>query len=95
MSHGHCVILTTNGQALNDAILPLLAKTSVSLAEAGANFLAPSDKMNGRIAVIRRALDEAGFPYLPIISYAVKYASSFYGPFRDVAESAPSCGDRK
>ncbi|MDE7371616.1 MAG: porphobilinogen synthase [Desulfovibrio sp.] len=95
MAHGHCGILTGDGRVLNDATLPLLSKTAVSLAEAGADILAPSDMMDGRIAAIRQALDGAGFVNLPLMSYAAKYASSFYGPFRDAAESAPACGDRK
>lgn len=95
MAHGHCGVLTPDGQVLNDSTLPLLARTAVSLAEAGADILAPSDMMDGRILAVRQALDGAGFAYLPIMSYAAKYASSFYGPFRDAAESAPACGDRK
>lgn len=95
MSHGHCGVLTPEGVILNDETLPILAKTAVSLAEAGADILAPSDMMDGRIACIRAALDSAGYANAPIMSYAAKYASSFYGPFRDAAESAPACGDRK
>ncbi|MBD5642219.1 MAG: porphobilinogen synthase [Desulfovibrio sp.] len=95
MSHGHCGILTEHGLILNDETLPILAKTAISLAEAGADILAPSDMMDGRIRTIREALDHAGYASLPIMSYAAKYASSFYGPFRDAAESAPACGDRK
>lgn len=95
MSHGHCGVLTPDGTVENDATLPLLAETALSHARAGADIIAPSDMMDGRIAAIRRALDANGFSSLPIMSYAVKYASSFYGPFREAAESAPSCGDRK
>ncbi|WP_300785744.1 porphobilinogen synthase [uncultured Desulfovibrio sp.] len=95
MSHGHCGILTPAGTVLNDPTLPLLAKTAVSHATAGADMVAPSDMMDGRVSAIRAALDEAGLVMTPIMSYAVKYASAFYGPFREAAESAPSCGDRK
>ena len=95
MSHGHCGILTPGGAVLNDPTLPLLAKTAVSHAAAGADMVAPSDMMDGRVAAIRAALDEAGLIMTPVMSYAVKYASSFYGPFREAAESAPACGDRK
>lgn len=94
-SHGHCGILTPDGRVLNDPTLELLAKTAVSHVEAGADMVAPSDMMDGRIAVMRSALDAAGHVMTPIMSYAVKYASAFYGPFREAAESAPSCGDRK
>ncbi len=93
-SHGHCGIL--KGAAVdNDATLPYLARICVSHAQAGADMVAPSDMMDGRIAAIRGALDENGFQTVPILSYAVKYASSFYGPFREAAASAPSFGDRK
>ena len=95
MSHGHCGILRPDGVVENDATLPLLARTAVSHARAGADIVAPSDMMDGRIASIRAALDEAGFTSTPIMSYAVKYASACYGPFREAAESAPACGDRK
>ena len=95
MSHGHCGILTPDGVVENDATLPLLAATAVSHARAGADIVAPSDMIDGRIAAIRAALDEAGFTATPIMSYAVKYASACYGPFREAAESAPACGDRK
>ncbi len=94
MSHGHCGIVE-GGQVLNDPSLELLAKTAVSHAEAGADLVAPSDMMDGRVGVIRSALDESGFSQTPMMSYAVKYASAFYGPFRDAADSAPSFGDRK
>lgn len=97
-SHGHCGLLEdgdTTGLVKNDPTLDLLAKTAVSHAKAGADMVAPSDMMDGRVLAIRTALDEAGFEDLPIMSYAVKYASSFYGPFREAAESAPSHGDRR
>ena len=80
---------------LNDPSLDLLAKTAVSQAQAGADIIAPSNMMDGFVAAIRQGLDEAGFEDIPIMSYAVKYASAFYGPFRDAAESAPQFGDRK
>ncbi|ACZ39235.1 porphobilinogen synthase [Sphaerobacter thermophilus] len=92
--HGHCGILI-DGEVANDPTLELLARTAVSQAAAGADAVAPSDMMDGRVKVIRRALDEAGFTQTPIISYAAKYASAFYGPFRDAAESTPSFGDRR
>lgn len=95
MSHGHCGILTPEGVVRNDATLPLLAQTAVSHVRAGADMVAPSDMMDGRVAAIRQALDDAGFTGTPLMSYAVKYASAYYGPFREAAESAPSCGDRK
>ena len=95
MSHGHCGILTPEGVVRNDATLPLLAQTAVSHVRAGADMVAPSDMMDGRVAAIREALDDAGFTYTPLMSYAVKYASAYYGPFREAAESAPSSGDRK
>jgi porphobilinogen synthase len=93
-SHGHCGVL--KGETVdNDATLENLAKQSVSLAEAGADIIAPSDMMDGRVGAIRQALDAAGFADTPILSYAVKFASGFYGPFREAAESAPSFGDRR
>ncbi len=95
MDHGHCGILRANGVVDNDATLPLLVKTAVSQARAGADIVAPSDMMDGRIAAIRSGLDAEGMVQVPIMSYAVKYASAYYGPFREAAESAPSCGDRK
>ncbi len=95
MSHGHCGILRPDGVVENDATLPILARTAVSHARAGADVVAPSDMMDGRVAAIRAALDEAGFAATPVMSYAVKYASACYGPFREAAESAPACGDRK
>jgi len=94
-SHGHCGPLRPDGSVDNDAALPLLAETAVSLAEAGCDIIAPSDMMDGRVAAIRLALDSAGFGELPILSYAAKFASAFYGPFRDAADSAPQSGDRK
>jgi len=93
-SHGHCGVVQGNRVA-NDPTLELLAKTAVSHARAGADLVAPSDMMDGRVGAVRRALDEAGFPDLPILSYAAKYASAFYGPFRDAAQSTPSFGDRR
>ncbi|HLT54544.1 MAG TPA: porphobilinogen synthase [Bacillota bacterium] len=93
-SHGHCGVIHEN-DVDNDESLKLLAKTAVSQAKAGADIIAPSNMMDGFVAVIRHALDEAGFTHIPIMSYAVKYASAFYGPFRDAADSAPQFGDRK
>ena len=110
MSHGHCGIVKAAPQSLgaavaappvteyeivNDASLELLARTSVSLARAGTDIIAPSDMMDGRVAVIRAALDQAGFLNTPILSYAAKFASGFYGPFREAADSAPQFGDRR
>src|SRR5687768_10367212 len=94
-SHGHCGPLLPDGSVDNDAALPLLAETAVSLAEAGCDIIAPSDMMDGRVGVIRRALDSAGFTQSPILSYAAKFSSAFYGPFRDAADSAPAFGDRR
>jgi porphobilinogen synthase len=93
-SHGHCGVLR-DGQVDNDATLALLARQAVSHARAGADIVAPSDMMDGRVAAIRRALDEAGLSDVAILSYAAKYASAFYGPFRDAAHSAPQFGDRR
>ncbi len=93
-SHGHCGIIK-NGDVDNDLTLEQLARVAVSHAKAGADMVAPSDMMDGRVARIREALDEAGFSHIPIMSYAVKYCSSFYGPFREAAESAPRFGDRR
>ncbi len=93
-SHGHCGVIE-NGEVANDATLELLGRTAVSHAEAGADVVAPSDMMDGRVAALRSALDDAGFAETPIVSYAAKYASAFYGPFREAAESAPSFGDRR
>jgi porphobilinogen synthase len=98
MSHGHCGVTRTDGDhfhVLNDESVELLAKTAVSYAEAGADMVAPSDMMDGRIGVIRDALDARGFHDTGILSYAAKFASSFYGPFRDAAESPPQFGDRR
>ncbi len=92
--HGHCGILE-NGEVNNDATLELLARASVSHASAGADMIAPSDMMDGRVGAIRSALDENDFGMTPILSYAAKYASAYYGPFREAAESAPQSGDRK
>jgi porphobilinogen synthase len=93
-SHGHCGKIVA-GDVDNDATLEWLAATAVSHARAGADIVAPSDMMDGRVAAIRRALDAAGFPMTPILSYAAKFASVFYGPFREAAESAPKFGDRR
>ncbi|MBT3386694.1 MAG: porphobilinogen synthase [Desulfobacula sp.] len=94
MDHGHCGVVE-NGIIENDASLDLLAKTALSHAKAGADMVAPSDMMDGRIGEIRQTLDEEGFSHIPVMSYAVKYSSAFYGPFRQAAESAPQFGDRK
>ena len=93
-SHGHCG-LVCDGEVLNDETLPLLAKASVVYAKAGADIIAPSDMMDKRVEAIRNALDEAGFIHTPIMSYSAKFASAYYGPFRDAAHSAPGFGDRK
>jgi porphobilinogen synthase len=93
-SHGHCGVIE-NGEVANDATLELLARTAVTHVEAGADVVAPSDMMDGRVAALRNALDDAGFGETAIVSYAAKYASAFYGPFREAAESAPSFGDRR
>ena len=93
-SHGHCG-LVVNGEVQNDPTLEWLSKTSVSHARAGADIIAPSDMMDGRVAAIRKALDAAGFNNTPILSYAAKFASVFYGPFREAAESTPQFGDRR
>ena len=93
-SHGHCGIVA-DGDVDNDRTLPLLAKTALSHAEAGADIIAPSDMMDGRVEAIRWALDEGGFTDTPILSYAAKYSSAFYGPFRKAADSAPQFGDRR
>jgi porphobilinogen synthase len=111
MSHGHCGIVKASPQSLgaavaappatvsyeivNDATLELLARTSISLARAGIDIIAPSDMMDGRVAAIRKGLDEANLSDTPILSYAAKFASAFYGPFRDAADSAPQFGDRR
>ena len=93
-SHGHCGVVE-RGQVKNDPTLELLARTALSHAEAGANMVAPSDMMDGRVAAIREALDEEGFEEVPIMAYSAKYASAFYGPFREAAASAPQFGDRR
>ena len=93
-SHGHCG-LVLDGHVLNDPTLEVLSRVAVSQAEAGADIVAPSDMMDGRVLWIREALDEAGYDEIPIMSYAAKYASAFYGPFREAVDSAPSFGDRK
>jgi porphobilinogen synthase len=98
MSHGHCGLVrrqATGARILNDPTLRLLARTAVSHAEAGADLVAPSDMMDGRVGAIRQALDLAGFAETPIMAYAAKFASAFYGPFREAAESAPRFGDRR
>ena len=98
MSHGHCGIVHTDkrgGKILNDPSLKLLARTAASHAEAGADIVAPSDMMDGRVRAIRSELDAAGFSDTPIMSYAAKFASAFYGPFREAAESTPKFGDRR
>lgn len=97
-SHGHCGVLAADdspGQVANDPTLDLLARTAISQAEAGADVVAPSDMMDGRVAAIRRGLAEHGFEHVVIMSYAAKYASAFYGPFREAADSAPQHGDRR
>lgn len=93
-NHGHCGFIE-DGYVNNDKTLPLLAKAAVSYAEAGADMIAPSDMMDGRIGYIRKALDDAGFVNTVLMSYSAKYCSAFYGPFRDAADSAPKFGDRK
>jgi porphobilinogen synthase len=93
-SHGHCGVVD-GGEVQNDPTLELLARMAVSHARAGAHVVAPSDMMDGRVAAIRRALDQDGFADLPILSYAAKYASAYYGPFREAADSAPQFGDRR
>ncbi len=92
--HGHCGVVE-EGRVQNDPTLELLGKVAVSLAEAGVDIVAPSAMMDGQVAAIRRALDQKGFTETPVLSYAAKFASSFYGPFRDAAQSAPSFGDRR
>ena len=94
-SHGHCGILGEDGEVDNDVSVELLAKTAISHAEAGADAVAPSDMMDGRVGAIRYQLDEAGFRGTPIIAYSAKYASAFYGPFREAAASTPEFGDRR
>jgi porphobilinogen synthase len=94
MSHGHCGVIV-DGDVDNDRSLELLARTAVSHAEAGADVVAPSDMMDGRVGAIREALDDRGFETTPILAYSAKYASAFYGPFREAADSAPAFGDRR
>ena len=95
-SHGHCgVVHRESGQVLNDVSLELISRTAASHAEAGADIVAPSDMMDGRVAAVRAELDHEGFEETPIMSYAAKYASAFYGPFREAADSAPQFGDRR
>ncbi|MHB8646635.1 MAG: porphobilinogen synthase [Thermomicrobiales bacterium] len=93
--HGHCGLLTDHGTIDNDTTLPVLARVALSHAEAGADIVAPSDMMDGRIAAIRTTLDDRGFTETPIMAYSAKFASAFYGPFREAAHSAPSHGDRR
>jgi porphobilinogen synthase len=93
-SHGHCGLIK-NGEVDNDSTLPLLAKTALTQVEAGADIVAPSDMMDGRVGRIRQELDARGFTQTPILAYSAKYASAFYGPFREAADSAPKFGDRK
>ena len=93
-SHGHCGLIK-DGEIDNDSTLPLLAKTALTQVEAGADMVAPSDMMDGRVGAIRRELDAHGHSQIPILAYAAKYASAFYGPFREAADSAPKFGDRK
>jgi porphobilinogen synthase len=93
-SHGHCG-LVKNGEVDNDSTLELLAKTAITQVEAGADIVAPSDMMDGRVGRIRRELDQRGYTQTPILAYSAKYASAFYGPFREAADSAPKFGDRK
>jgi porphobilinogen synthase len=94
-SHGHCGTVSPNGEVLNDETLELLGRSAVSFADAGADIVAPSATMDGQVAAIRAALDEAGHSNVAILAYAAKFASAFYGPFREAAESAPEFGDRK
>jgi len=94
-SHGHCGVVSDDGSVINDETLDLLSRTAVSQAAAGADIVAPSDMMDGRVGAIRAGLDQAGFEGVAIMSYAAKYASAFYGPFRDAADSAPQFGDRR
>jgi porphobilinogen synthase len=94
-SHGHCGVLAEDGEVLNDETLDLLARAAVTYARAGADAVAPSDMMDGRVAAIRAALDDDGLGNVPIVAYAAKYASGYYGPFRDAAHSTPAFGDRR
>jgi porphobilinogen synthase len=93
-SHGHCGVLR-DGRVVNDETLELLARTAISQAEAGADIIAPSDMMDGRVGHLRAALDDHGFADTPIMAYSAKFASAFYGPFREAADSAPAVGDRR
>jgi porphobilinogen synthase len=93
--HGHCGVLLPDGTVDNDPTLELLTQTAISHARAGVDMVAPSDMMDGRVAAIRDALDDAGFTTVPIMAYSAKYVSAYYGPFRDAADSAPAFGDRK
>jgi porphobilinogen synthase len=93
--HGHCGILSENNEVMNDDTLEILAQVALSHVKAGSDMVAPSDMMDGRVGIIRDALDESGFEHLPIMSYSAKYSSAFYGPFREAAGSAPAFGDRK
>ena len=93
--HGHCGVLRADGTVDNDATVELLARTAVSHARAGADLVAPSDMMDGRVGAIREALDDEGFTETPILAYSAKFASAFYGPFRDAAGSTPAFGDRR
>ncbi len=94
-SHGHCGVVRTDGHVDNDATLELLSRTAVSQARAGADMIAPSDMMDGRVGAIRRALDDEDLTDVPIMAYSAKFASAFYGPFREAADSAPAFGDRR
>ncbi len=94
-SHGHCGVVRSDGRVDNDATLELLARTAISQARAGADIVAPSDMMDGRVGTIRAALDDDGLTETPILAYSAKFASAFYGPFREAADSAPSFGDRR
>ncbi|MBV9335084.1 MAG: porphobilinogen synthase, partial [Solirubrobacterales bacterium] len=94
-SHGHCGVIRSDGSVDNDATLDLLARTAVSQARAGADIVAPSDMMDGRVGALRRALDDDGLLDTPILAYSAKFASAFYGPFREAADSAPAFGDRR
>ena len=94
-SHGHCGVVRPDGGVDNDATLELLARTAVSQARAGADIIAPSDMMDGRVGAIRAALDEEGLAETPILAYSAKFASAFYGPFREAADSTPAFGDRR
>jgi porphobilinogen synthase len=95
MSHGHCGVVRADGEVDNDVTLELLAKTAISHAESGADAVAPSDMMDGRVGAIRAQLDSEGHSDVPIVAYSAKFASAFYGPFREAAESAPAFGDRR